>query len=102
MIMIYKNFKTKDKCLDIFRDFSSPDRNTEIFEQKNHKKFSEYKINIIKNKLILSKITTFLSLKLLSGSLYLKTMIERIEIAKRVFITEIEKGVKTLISIDLS
>jgi hypothetical protein len=100
--MINNNFKIKDNCLDIFRDVSSPDRNAEIFEQKNHKKFSEYKTNIIKNKLILNKITMFLSLKLLSGSLYLKTMIERIEIAKRVFISEIEKGVKTFITIDLS
>lgn len=44
----------------------------------------------------------FTSLKLLHGSLYLKTMLERIEVSKRVFITEIEKGAETLISPDLS
>ena len=52
--------------------------------------------------LLLSKIAMFTSLKLLSGVLFLKIMLLRIETQKKLFLAKIEQGVDTLILPDIS
>ena len=44
----------------------------------------------------------FVSLKLLSGVLFLKIMLLRIETQKKLFMTKIEQGVDTFILADIS
>ena len=91
----------KEQCLDIFKD-AVVDKKTELFKDSNHQQFIKYKFKRKGREIQYNKIKLFMNMKLIGGIVYCKALLKRIQIAKELFVLEIEQGQEVLIPSDLS
>ena len=73
-----------------------------MFELRNYPRYLKFKLRIKTITAIHKKITLFYQLKLLKGSLFVRIALKRIELAKELFVMEIEQGREVLIRRNLS
>ena len=81
----------KDNADDIFQ-YTNFGEQDQIFETKNFKKVIEFKKNRHSLNSEFDKIKLILNLKAVEKELYVKLLLKKIEIAKEIFILEIEQG----------
>ena len=96
----FKNILKKNECNDIFKDICK--NKTLVYEQKDYSKFLKSKIKVKSRRIMLDKLRMLLNLKLLSGVVFIQTLLRRIELTKEIFVSEIEQGKEVFICSDLS
>lgn len=97
---MFKTFQ-KNSVLDLFKDLKT-DEKTQQYEQQNHAKFLHYKFKMKTMKIEFDRIRMFHALHLMSGRLFLRTIIRRIQLSKDIFMLEIEGGKEVFVAQDLS
>jgi hypothetical protein len=95
-----------NKCADIFKNASCESNATKskirMHEKKTNKKY--FKDRRIKNEteIKLSKLKLVLGLKSLKGMLFIRALLQKIELSKQIFVMEVQEGQEVHICQDLS
>jgi hypothetical protein len=95
-----KKMTNKNSCIDMFKDVVVND--VPLFDDKTFKNFLQYKMN---NNFLLDqyeKLNLILNFRAVRGLTFLKLLLKRIEMAKEVFVLNIEQGEEVFIMKDLS
>ena len=85
----------KNKCIDLFRNATLQDKAgnaVRMYEAKSQKKYLEIKLNKAQHNLNLRKIQVVVGLKCVQDMLLVRLLLQRIQIAKDLFLIEIEQG----------
>ena len=73
-----------------------------MFEHRNYPRYLKFKLRIKTITAIHKKIMLFYKLRVLKGPLFVRIALKRIELAKELFVMEIEQGREVLIRNSLS
>ena len=101
----------KNKAAEIFKDIDlilnrmtnkEDDGQEKIKQKENPQLYCKRKYQRISKFTILSNIKMLINMKAISGVLYLKALIKRVELAKFLFVHEIEYGKEVFIPNELS
>mmetsp|Transcript_14114 Transcript_14114/g.21992 ORF Transcript_14114/g.21992 Transcript_14114/m.21992 type:complete len:146 (-) Transcript_14114:533-970(-) len=90
------NCTNKNKCLDIFTEIrmgQKSKRYKKMIRQKFTRKFKE---------MIYNKINLVIGLKAIRGLVFLRVLLKKIELARELFLMDIEEGLEVFIPKDLS
>lgn len=91
----------KDRCEDIFRN-AHVSKGVRMFNKISHKEFVLSKLKKIQNELILQKMCLVVCLRLVNGPLFLRVLLKKIEVKKKMFVYNIERGQEVFIPRELS
>ena len=92
----------RDKADELFMFNDYGDDGQHIFQTKNYKKMIEYKKSKYIQNALFEKIKLVLNLKAVSKILYIKLLLKKIDLAKSLFILEIEQGEEVFIPPEIS
>ena len=94
----------KNRCQDFFKEttIEKDDEQIRMYEKKSEAKyFSEKRIKT-DLEVRYARIKLVLNLKSLQGALYLKTVLEKIEISRKLFVIAVQDGDEIYVPHDLS
>lgn len=92
----------KDKADELFMFNNFGESGQQLFQTKNYKKVIEYKKNKYITTAMFEKIKLVLNLKGVDRILYIKLLLKKIDLAKKLFILEIEQGDEVFIPAEIS
>lgn len=94
----------KENCLDIFRDVMTvlADKEQDGHSKTNERKFLKDKISRNSREKTIIKLNMVIKLRAINGIAYLRCLLRKIQIAKELFILEIEQGAEVFIPKELS
>ena len=90
----------KNKCWDIFQDAKTD--NIRLYQKKTIQKKIEFKFNLFRLQEIYLKLKLLISLKTMTGELYLLVALRCIRVARDIFLLRVEEGVEVFIPKELS
>ena len=99
-----KKMAKKNRCQDFFKEtiIEKDDEQIRMYEKKSEAKyFSEKRIKT-DLEVRYARIKLVLNLKSLQGALYLKTVLEKIEISRKLFVIAVQDGDEIYVPNDLS
>ena len=73
-----------------------------MFQYKSNKQFFRDKRNRKEKYILLQKLKLVLGLKSLPGMLYVRGLMQKIEISKQIFVMDVQDGSEVFVSKDLS
>lgn len=95
----------KNRCIDFFKDATIVDKNDEqirMYEKKTEAKYFTEKRIKTDLEVRYARIKLVINLKSLQGALYLKSVLEKIEISRKLFVIAVQDGDEIYIPRDLS
>lgn len=86
-----KRICSKNKCLDIFKDFRASKDEFEKLQKEMTQHF-EYKFSKTRKEMILNRLEIASMISLFQGPLFIQVLLEKIKFQKLLFVLELEQG----------
>ena len=99
-----KKMSKKNKCQDFFKEttIEQDDKIVRMYEKKTESKFFTEKKIKTELEVKQARIRIVLNLKILTGVLLLRTLLEKIENSRKLFVMAVQDGDERFITSDLS
>lgn len=92
-----KKVVAKDNCMDLFKNFSSAG-----CEKMSHEQFMSYKFQKKTRELILSQLRIMMNMKIISGEVYVNSMLKKIDLEKELLILDIALGMEVFLGAEFN